>query len=339
MPESVKKVEKKTVVTNKKDSEKKPITTKKTIQKKVITKKPTAATTATITAATTTAAVTTAAATTDATTATTTTEVPLGEDGKPKLTQGQKLLKSMTAQKVAKKALMKGVASTHVSFDDEGNSKVETVIKKIEPVVAAAATKKNKNRPAMKKPEPKKRKAEDGAEEEEKEEKKKETEDKKTQVEKKTPKKAKKVKKSKIEIEESKKDSKQEEALAYVRMFVNDRDSWKFKKVQQIWILSNLYEIPEEEFDNVLEYLKDLQGSAREKTLKEAQEKVPKKEVVKSNTLTGYATVAGNDDDFDAEKLLAQATMAPAPAVEQEEDDEDETAEIKRAKLIINVLG
>lgn len=55
--------------------------------------------------------------------------------------------------------------------------------------------------------------------------------------------------------------------------------------------------------------------------------------------MTGYATVAGNDDDFDAEKLLAQATMAPAPAVEEEEEDEDETAEIKRAKLIINVLG
>ncbi|KAI8094472.1 hypothetical protein BDF21DRAFT_489971 [Thamnidium elegans] len=321
MPESVKKVEKKTVVTKKKDSEKTPITSKKTIQKKVIIKKPAAATTT----------ATTAAVTAAATTATI--EEP-ADDGKPKLTQGQKLLKSMTAQKVAKKALMKGVASTHVSFDDEGNSKVETVIKKIEPVVAA--TKKNKSRPAMKKPEPKKRKAEDGEEEEEK----KETEDKKTEVEKKAPKKAKKAKKSKIEIEESKKDSKQEEALAYVRMFVNDRESWKFKKVQQIWILSNLYEIPEEEFDNVLEYLKDLQGSAREKTLKEAQEKVPKKEVVKSNTLTGYATVAGNDDDFDAEKLLAQATMTPTPAVEEEEeDDEDETAEIKRAKLIINVLG
>lgn len=55
--------------------------------------------------------------------------------------------------------------------------------------------------------------------------------------------------------------------------------------------------------------------------------------------MTGYANVAGNDDDFDAEKLLAQASMA-APVVEEvEEEDEDETAEIKRAKLIINVLG
>ncbi|KAI9357503.1 hypothetical protein BD770DRAFT_443734 [Pilaira anomala] len=326
MPETVKKVvEKKTVekkvVEKKKPVEKKksveiktPLTTKKVIQKKVVTKKPTTEEPAETIATTTTTATT--------------------EDGKPKLTQGQKLLKSMTAQKAAKKALLKGVASTHVSFDDEGNSKVETVIKKIEPAVVTPA-KKGKARPAMKKPEAKKRKAEEVDGEDKVEE------EKVVEVEKKVIKKPKKAKKSKIEIEESKKDSKQEEALNYVRLFVQDRDTWKFKKVQQIWILSNLYEIPEQEFDNVLEYLKDLQGSAREKTLKEAQEKIPKKE--KSNTLTGYAavpTTTNDEDDFDAEKLLAQATFsAPTQAPEGQEEEEDETAEIKRAKLIINVLG
>jgi hypothetical protein len=177
---------------------------------------------------------------------------------KPKeLTQGQKLLKSMTAQKAAKKALMKGVKSTRVVFDEEGNeANVETVIQKIAPVVTPKKT--NKNRPAMKKPEPmkKKRKAEE-VEDDKKEEDVKET----ATDNKKPPKKAKKPKKTKIEIEEMKKDTKQEgkeleeymlckclcefslEALAYVRAFVNDRDSWKFKKVQQIWLLQNLYEV------------------------------------------------------------------------------------------------
>ncbi|KAI7876477.1 uncharacterized protein EV154DRAFT_486481 [Mucor mucedo] len=259
------------------------------------------------------------------------------KDTKPKLTQGQKLLKSMTAQKAARKALMKGVATTHVSFDDEGNeAKVETVIQKTE--TPAVTRKTNKSRPAVKKPAPKKRKAGEEVGEEEELLLVEEKVEKKVDDNKKPPKKAKKAKKSKIEIEETKKDSKQEEALAYVRTFVNDRDAWKFKKVQQIWLLSNLYEIPEEDFSNVLEYLKDLQGSAREKAKKEAQEKLPQKEEVKSNTLTGYANVAGNDDDFDAEKLLAQASMAPV-VVEEEIEDEDETAEIKRAKLIINVLG
>lgn len=308
MPESVKKaVEIKTP------------TTKKTIEKKkVVTKKPVEKTS---------------------------TETKTTGDVKPKLTQGQKLLKAMTAQKAAKKALMKGVASTHVSFDDEGNENVETVIQKTAPVVVPKKT--NKNRPAMKKPE--KRKAEDDGNKEEKE-KDESTEKEKTDAgkveNKKPPKRAKKVKKSKVEIEAEKKDNKQEEALAYVRLFVNDRDSWKFKKVQQIWLLSNLYEIPEDEFDNVLEYLKDLQGSAREKTKKEAEEKIPqKKEIPVSNTLTGYSAVntTNDDDDFDAEKLLAQATMAPpttaaTAATAEEEDEEDETLEIKRAKLIVSVL-
>jgi hypothetical protein len=125
---------------------------------------------------------------------------------KPKeLTQGQKLLKSMTAQKAAKKALMKGVKTTHVSFDEEGNeANVETVIKKTAPVVTPKKT--NKNRPAMKKPEPmkKKRKAEE-VEDDKKED------VKETPVDnKKPPKKAKKPKKTKIEIEELKKDTKQE---------------------------------------------------------------------------------------------------------------------------------
>lgn len=197
------------------------------------------------------------------------------ETEKPKLTQGQKLLKSMTAQKAAKKALMKGVAVTHVSFDDEGNeANVETVIQKTAPPAKVVNPKKtNKNRPAVKKPEPmkKKKRSADEMETEEEQEKSKddvtkeeEQKDDEKKDNKKPPKKAKKPKKTKVEIEELKKDNKQEEALAYVRLFVNDRDAWKFKKVQQIWLLSNLYEIPEDEFDNVLEYLKDLQGSARE---------------------------------------------------------------------------
>ncbi|KAL9558284.1 hypothetical protein MBANPS3_000984 [Mucor bainieri] len=296
----------------------------------------------------------------DATTATTTTSTAAE---KPKLTQGQKLLKSMTAQKAAKKALMKGVAVTHVSFDDDGNeANVETVIQKTAPPAKVVNPKKtNKNRPAVKKPEPikkKKRSAdemEDGTDKEKTEAEKKEDDNDDDKSEKKDskkpPKKAKKPKKTKLEIEEMKKDNKQEEALAYVRLFVNDRDAWKFKKVQQIWLLSNLYEIPEDEFDNVLEYLKDLQGSAREKTKQEAKDKLPVKAApapaAVSNTLTGYANVnAGNDDDdFDAEKLLALATAAPVVQQEEvneekeEEDEEEESDEVKRARLIIETLS
>ncbi|KAG1436476.1 hypothetical protein G6F56_013544 [Rhizopus delemar] len=114
--------------------------------------------------------------------------------------------------------------------------------------------------------------------------------------------------------------------MEYVRTFANDKKNWKFKKVQQIWILQNLYKIPESEFDNVLKYLKDLQGSSRE----EAEEKIPKKAI--SNNLTGYANVSDDEDDFDAEKLLNQVPKEQ-PKVEEE------TNEIKRARLIVQVLS
>ncbi|KAI9486469.1 MAG: hypothetical protein EXX96DRAFT_549172 [Benjaminiella poitrasii] len=255
------------------------------------------------------------------------------KDGPKELTPGEKLLKTMTAQKAAKKALVKGVKNTHVSFDDEGNGKVETVVQKITPAKVVQPKKTdNKSRPAMKKPEPmkKKRKAEDSAEENVSEE------------SKNPPKKAKKPKKAKTKVsEDAKKDAKQEEVLAYVHLFVNDRSSWKFKKVLQIWLLQHLYEIPEKEFDNVLKYLKDLQGSAREKAKKEAEDKIPaKKESATSHLLTGYSDVNKNDDfdDFDAEKLLAQAVSAPPPEPVTNEE-EDESSEIKRARLIFETLS
>ncbi|OBZ85853.1 Uncharacterized protein C7orf50 [Choanephora cucurbitarum] len=247
----------------------------------------------------------------------------------PKMTLGQKMLKTMTAQKAAKKALMKGVSNTKISFDEEGNeSTVETIVNKLEPEKkksnsvkkAPAANKKPKqetlkkdDRPAVKKPEPTKKRSVDNDDDE-------------NNV--KPVKKVKKAKKSKAEVEESKKDAKQEEALAYVRLFVNDRVNWKFKKMLQIWLLSNLYQLPEEDFDNVLVYLKDLQGQAREKTKKEAQDKIP----TSSNTLTSYSNVATTNDfdDFDAEKLLAQA--APVQV-------EEESSEVKRARRIIDVLS
>ncbi|CAO3688848.1 unnamed protein product [Rhizopus stolonifer] len=174
----------------------------------------------------------------------------------------------MTAQKAAKEALLKGVTNTKVSFDNEGNEKVETVVQKLEnakktvdkkkPAAKTEETKPTENikekkpvasRPAQKKPEKRKKEEQEGQEEVEKEV---------------SKKRAKKDKKSKAELEEIRKDNKQEEAMEYVRTFANDKKNWKFKKVQQIWILQNLYKIPESEFNNVLKYLKDLQGSSRE---------------------------------------------------------------------------
>ncbi|KAI9245054.1 hypothetical protein BY458DRAFT_529082, partial [Sporodiniella umbellata] len=179
------------------------------------------------------------------------------ETREKKPTQGQKLLEAMTAQKAAKEALMKGVTNTKVSFDDEGNEKVETVVQKLDGTNKPVSKKKpvteekkqSNARPAQKKPEKRQKETSEADSAEVKEP---------------SEKRAKKEKKSKAELEEIRKDNKQEEAMEYVRTFANDRKNWKFKKVQQIWILNNLYKIPESDFNHVLEYLKDLQGSSRE---------------------------------------------------------------------------
>lgn len=87
-----------------------------------------------------------------------------------------------------------------------------------------------------------------------------------------------------------------------------------------------------------------------QKTKQEAKDKIPVKAapapVAVSNTLTGYANVnTGNDDDdFDAEKLLAQATAAPVVQQEESSDDdekegEEESDEVKRARLILETLS
>ncbi|KAI8968183.1 hypothetical protein BDF20DRAFT_894871 [Mycotypha africana] len=264
-----------------------------------------------------------------------------------KLTQGQKLLKAMTAQKAAKQALMKGVEKTHVTFDEEGNeANVEKVVQKSLKKPTNTASKNDKSATDKKATPTKKRKAEamkDAVQEKTGDE----NDDELKKKQPKKPKKSKKEKKEQKQAEETeKKESKQEEALAYVRLFVQNRASWKFKKMLQIWLLQHLYTIPESEFDNVLIYLKDIQGSARENTKKEAEGIISA--TLKDENPTTASQNNGyddnDDDDFDAEKLLAavggsgghQAQPQQQQLYEVNEDDSDK---IKRAKLIFKSLS
>ncbi|CAG8725762.1 5539_t:CDS:2, partial [Ambispora leptoticha] len=65
-------------------------------------------------------------------------------------------------------------------------------------------------------------------------------------------------------------------ALRYLATWYLHRQSvWKFQKVRQVWLLQHAYDIdnvPNEFFRIFLEYISDLTGKARGKTIKEAQE-------------------------------------------------------------------
>ncbi|KAI9294451.1 hypothetical protein K502DRAFT_330711 [Neoconidiobolus thromboides FSU 785] len=89
--------------------------------------------------------------------------------------------------------------------------------------------------------------------------------------------------KKKIKVPPSKRDESQEkfklaEAVAYLEQFKSYRDQWKFRKIVQVYIFQNLYtenkllKFDEDMFENILLYIKDSKGKARQSLLEEAKE-------------------------------------------------------------------
>ncbi|KAF7721074.1 hypothetical protein EC973_005492 [Apophysomyces ossiformis] len=239
-----------------------------------------------------------------------------------RLTPAQALLQSLTAKKAAQQVKGKG---QHVTFDDEGNQTTAAPTSKTEDKKVKNSQKTGKKRKSDNEDLNKDKKAKtESTSEETKKTKKTSTPKKKKQT---TPEES-------IPIVKAK--DKTKEGLDYLRLFVSDRTAWKFRKAQQIWLLQHIYDqdkIKESDFKILLEYLKDMQGSAREKTLKEAQAICE----TSSKQLTSYGGVDDDDDDFDAEKMLARASKpvvaAPSSSVETED------AKTERAKAIVNILA
>jgi len=77
-------------------------------------------------------------------------------------------------------------------------------------------------------------------------------------------------------------------ALEFLKRWKNDRSDWKFEKLRQVWLLTNILnekELNEENFEILLEYITSVQGRARAQTLKEMQNTMKSIEV-KSNSST-----------------------------------------------------
>jgi hypothetical protein len=63
------------------------------------------------------------------------------------------------------------------------------------------------------------------------------------------------------------------EALNYLVVWKQSKDTWKFQKSKQIWLLKNMYSvdaIPSKHFKIMKKYVKSLQGQVRERILEEA---------------------------------------------------------------------
>ncbi|KAH8552500.1 hypothetical protein BGW37DRAFT_489225 [Umbelopsis sp. PMI_123] len=138
-------------------------------------------------------------------------------------------------------------------------------------------------------------------------------------------------------------------AIDYLRTWKSDRASWKFQKVRQIWLLANLYDevkISDEDFTILLAYIQDLKGKARQATIEEAtqiHQQYPDQDDSESET---DQPVAGgvddhDDDEFDAEKMMAKAQKQAQNVKVQEQKQEQQVAKKKavRAMEILRTLS
>merc|ERR1712203_151799 len=66
-------------------------------------------------------------------------------------------------------------------------------------------------------------------------------------------------------------------ALSYLKTWAEDRETWKFEKCRQIWLINHIYDIdnvPDYSFPSLLEYLGSIKGGMRDKVLEGAKKKV-----------------------------------------------------------------
>ena len=66
-------------------------------------------------------------------------------------------------------------------------------------------------------------------------------------------------------------------ALSYLKTWAEDRESWKFEKCRQIWLINHIYDVdnlPEDYFPSLIEYLGSIKGGMRDKVLEVAKKKV-----------------------------------------------------------------
>jgi len=114
----------------------------------------------------------------------------------------------------------------------------------------------------------------------------------------------------------------QAKALQYLKQWDEDRDSWKFEKCRQIWLLHNAYEktrVADELFPSLLRYMESIKGGMRSLALDIANKKLKSDE-----------TNDDKDSDGEEEKVGDKKTPAKKEITEIEKD---------RARQVIEILS
>ena len=131
------------------------------------------------------------------------------------------------------------------------------------------------------------------------------------------------------------------DALRYLRLWKEDRDSWKFQKIRQSFLLKytfNPFRLPKPDFKIFLEYIVALKGAARDRLLEEARAIVEGRSS-KSDEGDGNDGPAGTDKPVDSSQEGNDSDDEEKKQKKTEEQAVVEKIRAHRAKKILQVLG
>lgn len=103
-----------------------------------------------------------------------------------------------------------------------------------------------------------------------------------------------KVEQQELEKKDASKLEAKSKALEYVSTWKHSKNTWKFEKLKQIWLMDNLLDnnyVPETIFPIVLEYFEGCKGMARETLLKKAMNVIKKYEKIVEETEDAEETI------------------------------------------------
>lgn len=104
----------------------------------------------------------------------------------------------------------------------------------------------------------------------------------------------------------------EKDQLAYLRHFSKDRDSWKFSKQKQNWVLRNIEHIPDDYEGYLFEYVGTMKGGSRERVASEMKEVVEKwqKSVVEAEVKKAAKAEAKEKEAAEEAKKAAETEKA-----------------------------
>ncbi len=129
-------------------------------------------------------------------------------------------------------------------------------------------------------------------------------------------------------------------ALAYLSMFIHQKEQWKFQKAKQIWIIKNMFKVhlfDDKQFDEmVCAYLENLQGQARSNLTEKAKSmvetyKAAKKEEPAATEATTETTTEATTEAVTTDEAAEETPSKPASGVSKDM--------YKRAKKIVKLFA